>query len=548
MQLQRSCHLLGEFRAVSHDIPCTRGLELTPSSAGFELSSNGFFEKPPVCVLSVAGAHTHTHTHTHIVSAVFTMSGESVRDPGGGGGGAGACDVCGGPATSRCARCRGVWYCGPQCQRAAWGAHKSACAAAVAAAAAAAGVARGGSAESAPAGGGGSGSGAPGALGTGGGEGTGGLDAATLREVSRAVAMLGSRKAAERAAGTHTLRIVCGTIGASNRKRYDLQTAVVEAGGLPLLVRVLESRGHADIVYTDAAVVVSALAAYSRDTLRALAAAGIIPPLIALLSSPSADVQHAATGALANVGISAENKVTIVSAGALPLLITLLSSHSVGVQGAAAAALRNLGASAENKVAIATAGAMPPLVVLLSSPSADVQETAAGALLMLSTNDENRVIIASVGAIPPLIALLSSCSVAVQEAAACALASLSMNAANNTTIASAGAVPPLIALLSSHSVDMQVAAVISLENLGANNIDSKIVIALSGAILPLIALLASASTVVQEAAASALKVLGPGVPESLRGTYEAALAARFKCSHVRVVAAFPRVDSEYKFV
>jgi hypothetical protein len=59
---------------------------------------------------------------------------EAGAGAGGGGGGAGACCVCGGPATSRCARCRGVWYCGPKCQRAAWGAHKSACAAAVAAA------------------------------------------------------------------------------------------------------------------------------------------------------------------------------------------------------------------------------------------------------------------------------------------------------------------------------------------------------------------------------------------------------------------------------
>ena len=38
-----------------------------------------------------------------------------------------------GPASLRCARCRGVRYCGPKCQREAWGAHKSACAAAVAA-------------------------------------------------------------------------------------------------------------------------------------------------------------------------------------------------------------------------------------------------------------------------------------------------------------------------------------------------------------------------------------------------------------------------------
>ncbi len=48
-------------------------------------------------------------------------------DGSGGGGGTGACDVCGGPAEQRCARCRGVWYCGPKCQRAAWPTHKAVC-------------------------------------------------------------------------------------------------------------------------------------------------------------------------------------------------------------------------------------------------------------------------------------------------------------------------------------------------------------------------------------------------------------------------------------
>ena len=91
------------------------------------------------------------------------------------------------------------WYCGPKCQRAAWGAHKSACAAAVAAAAAAA---RGGeSAGEDGAGSCGGGGGSAAAVGApresdagGGGSGTGGLSPAILREMAPAVAILGSRK------------------------------------------------------------------------------------------------------------------------------------------------------------------------------------------------------------------------------------------------------------------------------------------------------------------------------------------------------------------
>ena len=123
--------------------------------------------------------------------------------------------MCGGTASLRCAWCRDVWYCGPKCQRAAWGAHKSACAAA-AAAAAARGAAEGAAAATSGGmdGGGGGGSGAPDARGApdGGDGGTGRLDAATLREVSGAVAMLGSRKAAERGVGrAHVVQHLCSS-------------------------------------------------------------------------------------------------------------------------------------------------------------------------------------------------------------------------------------------------------------------------------------------------------------------------------------------------
>jgi hypothetical protein len=45
----------------------------------------------------------------------------------------------------------------------------------------------------------------------------GGFDAATLREVSGVVAMLGSRKVAEVAVGLNTLVRICNTKGDSNQ-------------------------------------------------------------------------------------------------------------------------------------------------------------------------------------------------------------------------------------------------------------------------------------------------------------------------------------------
>jgi hypothetical protein len=134
------------------------------------------------------------------------------------------------------------------------GAHtsKSACAAAVAAAAARGGGE--GAREAVDAGGDGGGAGgvsSPGESDAGGsGGGTGGLSAATLRAIASGVAMLGSRKPRDQAAGARALaEIIKRDVGHGNtRKLNEVQTAVVEAGGIPLLVRALAGYDPADAV------------------------------------------------------------------------------------------------------------------------------------------------------------------------------------------------------------------------------------------------------------------------------------------------------------
>jgi hypothetical protein len=66
-----------------------------------------------------------------------------------------------------------------------------------------------------------------------------GLSAATLREIASAVAMLGSRKPQERAAGAGaSTRIARDEVCIhSNRKLVEFQEAVVAAGGIPLIAR-----------------------------------------------------------------------------------------------------------------------------------------------------------------------------------------------------------------------------------------------------------------------------------------------------------------------
>jgi hypothetical protein len=348
------------------------------------------------------------------------------REAGGEAGGACVCAVCGAAATSRCARCRGVWYCGPKCQRAAWGAHKLDCAAAVAAAARGGGV---GAREAGGSGGGGGGVAAVAACESNAG-GTGGLPAATLREIASAVALLGSRKPQGRAAGARALvRIAKHDVGAkSNRKLVEFQEAVVAAGGIPLIVRALEADETGS---ADAAMLAHFLTAYNSEMLAVIAAAGVIPPLTSLLASPSLAVQAAAAGALSNLGMNAGNKVVIASAGAIPPLVALLCSTSVGVLEYTAGALCNLSRNDENKIAIASAGGIPPLIALLRGPSpVGVLQAATTALMNLSENDAIMAMIASAGGIFPLIALLRSPSVGVPESAAGAVANLSAHAGN----------------------------------------------------------------------------------------------------------------------
>ena len=125
-----------------------------------------------------------------------------------------------------------------------------------------------------------------------------------------------------------------------------------------LLVRALGSVDtNADAVY-----VVHFLAAYHSALCVAIAAAGGIPSLVALLESPSLNVQKRAVGVLINLSANDENMVTIVA---------LLESPSVRVQEFAARALcvqpeRECREQSNDRVS----RGIPPLIALLASPSA----------------------------------------------------------------------------------------------------------------------------------------------------------------------------------
>jgi MYND finger len=120
------------------------GLYCPQDRAGTEdlVQKHRTLQKPPnglYCPQDRAG--TDVQTHVPFFTQTLTLNTRPpVMSACGASAFSGPCAVCGANSRSRCSRCHGEMYCGPQCQRAAWPAHKAACAAAVAAARARAGA------------------------------------------------------------------------------------------------------------------------------------------------------------------------------------------------------------------------------------------------------------------------------------------------------------------------------------------------------------------------------------------------------------------------
>ena len=211
------------------------------------------------------------------------------------------------------------------------------------------------------------------------------------------------------------------------------------------------------------------------ETKAAVADAGAIPPLVALLAE-AGPVRLRAAGALGTLGSGSLTYQTAVadSGGIDPLVELLGDGKGFGEGGSpgeleahAARSLAHLALAHDaNPETIAQAGAIPALVALLAdatdaaapaavTPAADAdlakwrvpsgtaplqwaREEAAGALHALAfQRPANQSAIAQAGGLEPLVALLSSGSDGAQEKAARALAALAFeNAANEELICS----------------------------------------------------------------------------------------------------------------
>ena len=190
--------------------------------------------------------------------------------------------------------------------------------------------------------------------------------------------------------------------------RLEAASSLVAAGGLPPLLQLLDSQHKG--VPESAARVLQSVAHISGD---AAGAAGAIPRIIqALRSSSSLIVRKAAAGAVADIACQHSiETAALLSEGMLPPLVALLSSGDDEAQHNAAVALRNLCCEGSDScVAVAAAGAVPDLLACLRSGNEAVVDHATTALntIAASHGSQKKAIVAA-GAISAADDALAQC-------------------------------------------------------------------------------------------------------------------------------------------
>lgn len=239
----------------------------------------------------------------------------------------------------------------------------------------------------------------------------------------------------------------------ANAATYDAeegQNAIVRAGAVPLLL-ILLSVGKAQ---TPAAFALAQLASFNRAVQGAIADAGGIAPLLALLNGRNLEAQIQAAVALAEMARdNHDTQDAIANAGGTGPILALLSSRSSVAQSKGMVALAHLARqNKENQDLIATdMGGIKPLIHVLESSGNEpgVQADAAFALMEISSgNRTNQQIVVDSGGIPQLAALMRTSQHAnVKAEVAGTLWALSEAADIKVEIAEANTVQPLVNLL-----------------------------------------------------------------------------------------------------
>lgn len=256
---------------------------------------------------------------------------------------------------------------------------------------------------------------------------------------------------------------------------------------IPVLVQRLRSGSR--VAQLQALKQLSSLATAGTAQRAALVADGI-PPLVQLMGSSGSSgtaVQTAAVGLLWFL-LESDNasRNAVAAAGGVPALVALLRQGSTSAQKAAATMLDRLAdQNDERKAAILAAGAVEPLVQLLQHQDWAVLKAAVNCLHSLAGDSEPcGAAIADAGAIPSLVQLIPR----LPEHAPLALGALAWGSEDRReAVAAAGAVAFLEQQLVSNSSSeaAKAAAVMAVDSLAMGDPDSQACQAASAVIKPL---------------------------------------------------------------
>ena len=102
------------------------------------------------------------------------------------------------------------------------------------------------------------------------------------------------------------------------------------------------------------------------------------------------------------LGNDDQNQAAIAAAGGIPPLVALVTSGNDAAKLSAAGALLNLALNDQNQAAIAGAGGIPPLIALVTSGINVCEARSCKALGHLATNDQNKAAIVAAGGVQAL--------------------------------------------------------------------------------------------------------------------------------------------------
>ncbi|GMH07969.1 hypothetical protein Nepgr_009809 [Nepenthes gracilis] len=144
----------------------------------------------------------------------------------------------------------------------------------------------------------------------------------------------------------------------------------------------------------------------SVESRSALCTPRLLSALQSLIISKYCRIQVNSIAALVNLSLEKSNKVKIVRAGIVPPLVDVLSGGFPEAQEHASGAIFSLALDDDNKTAIGALGALPPLIHMMRSSTESARHDSALALYHLSLARSNRTKLVKLGLVPVLLGMV----------------------------------------------------------------------------------------------------------------------------------------------